>query len=66
MMKLKRVTAGEYISRDGRVVIRREVSRQTYRADEICWSLAIDGKMQVIHYDTKRDAAQEAQRYINS
>jgi hypothetical protein len=57
-MELKRLRAGEYASNDGRVLIKREVSRQ------ICWSVTIDGKILAFHH-TKRDALDEARRLID-
>lgn len=61
-MILKRIEPGKYRSDDGRALIERVVSRQTRRADEICWSVMIDGRMLVLHFDTKREAVDGALR----
>jgi hypothetical protein len=63
-MNLKRLAPGLYQSRDGRVVIRREVSQQTRRADEVCWSVTIDGRTLPRAEETKRDAVRAAERRL--
>ncbi len=60
----EKIEAGHYRSRDGRVEIERKVSRQTYHPDEICWAVIIDGKTEVMHQDTLREAKSEAIRLI--
>jgi hypothetical protein len=62
-LKLKKLEAGVYQSADGRVLIRREVSRQTGRADEVSWSLEIDGTY-LFDYETKREAVAAAVRRL--
>lgn len=56
MIRFQRIKAGEYKSDDGRILISRVVSRQTYRANEIVWSITVDGKTKVMHYDTLKEA----------
>lgn len=56
MTRFQRIKAGEYKSDDGRILINRVVSRQTYRADEILWSITVDGRTQVMHYNTLKEA----------
>ena len=60
----EKIEAGHYCSRDSRAEIQRKVSRQTYHPDEICWSVIIDGKTEVMHQDTLREAKNEAIRLI--
>lgn len=56
MIKLKRIEPGLYRSADGQVTVRRVVSRQTYRADEVLWMASIDGTNFMREYDTKNEA----------
>jgi hypothetical protein len=56
LIKFRRITPGRYQSDDNRIIIQREVSRQTRHADEICWSLTVDGKTKAMHYDTMKEA----------
>lgn len=55
-MKLSRVGAGHYRTKDGRAEIKKAVSQQTGYKDEICWVLVIDGKEQSYAYETLKDA----------
>lgn len=61
-MKLKRQEPGLYRSRNSRVRIRRIISQQTYRADEVCWEISIDGKSQPLCADTKTQAVNWADK----
>jgi hypothetical protein len=63
-LKLRRLGDGAYQSPDGRVLICREVSHQTYRADEISWSLCIDGKCVPRDFETKREAVLAAAKRL--
>ncbi len=58
-MKLKKIKAGHYKSADERVEIRKVISRQTYRADEILWELKVDGKF-IRDEETKAEAVRSA------
>ena len=49
---------------DGSVVIRRVVSKQTHRPGEICWSVSINEKTEVMHHDTKRDAVKAIEKLV--
>lgn len=63
-MQLKRIESGFYESTDGRVVIRRVISRQTYHPDEVCWCIEIDGKALSMAEETKRDAVKSAEQAL--
>lgn len=64
MIRFQRIKAGEYKSDDGRILISRVVSRQTYRANEIVWVLTIDGKERTRCYDTLKEAIEIVQEKI--
>lgn len=55
-MKFLHTADGGYRSIDGRVVIRRPVSRQTGLRDKRRWTLIIDGKERPRAYKKKADA----------
>jgi hypothetical protein len=61
-VRLHRIEPGIYRSLNSRVYIRRVVSQQTRRADEICWDIIIDQKVQAISEDTKKNAVVYASR----
>lgn len=63
-MKLTRIGPGDYLSDDGKVAIRRVVSRQTYHKDEVVWETVIDGKSLPLCADTKRDAVNAAEQAL--
>jgi hypothetical protein len=65
MIKLRRVEPGLYQSLDYRVLIKRNISQQTRRADEVCWAVAIDGKWLHTEYPTKREAVEVAERRLS-
>ncbi len=52
----QKVEAGLYQSRDGRATLQRKISRQTGHPNEICWGIVVDGREQVVHEDTLREA----------
>ena len=64
-MKFKRLEPGIYQSIDGRFYIRKVVSRQTYRPDEIVWEVSDNGKQIGFCYDTLREAKENAERVAN-
>lgn len=55
---------GLYISTDGRVVIKRVKSQQTYRADEIGWEAYIDGVLIGIMEDTLKECKERVEKWI--
>lgn len=63
---MTRIESGLYTSRDGRVVIEKVVSKQTYRPDEICWQITIDGETKPFCTDTYKDAKVEASRFLQT
>lgn len=63
-MKFHRIESGVYESHDKRVIIKKEISQQTYHPDEVSWSVTIDGKALPVDKDTKRDAVNEAKRRL--
>lgn len=63
-MKYNRIAAGHYRSADGRVEIKREISQQTYRADEVCWDIIIDGRPLAMSWDSLREAKEAAARRL--
>lgn len=66
MIHFKRVRPGTYESTDGFVNIQREVSQQTRRADEIVWTIRINGRIIDISHETLQDAKDAVWRYIKS
>lgn len=46
-MKFGPIVAGRCKSKCGRVVIQKQVSQQTGRADEVCYAIHIDGRLRV-------------------
>ena len=64
-LTMTRLESGLYKSRDGRVVIEKVVSKQTYRPDEICWQITIDGQTKPFCSDTYKDAKIEASRLLH-
>ena len=58
--QLRRKEAGRYATDDGTVTIFRDVSQQTYRADEICWVLTHDGAEYYRVFETLKEAKQFA------
>jgi len=63
-MILKRIKPGEYQSKDGRVCIKREVSKQTGHADEIVWNVCVDGKWIPFGYENKKEAVKMAEKRL--
>lgn len=64
MIRFQRLKAGEYKSADGRILINRMVSRQTYYANEIVWVLTIDGKERTRCYNTLKEAIETVQEKV--
>jgi len=60
----KRIAPGQYCSLDGRILITRVISRQTYRPNETLWAISIDGKELPRAEDTLSDAKEEVQRLL--
>ena len=58
--EFRRLGSGIYMSRDKRILIRREVSQQTGRSDEWVWEITFDGKVQSMCWDTLGEAKAEA------
>ena len=65
-LRLRRVEPGLYRSADGRVEIRKEVSRQTRRADEVCWTVTVDGRTLPRAEETKSDAVRVAEARLTA
>lgn len=54
---------GYYTYDDGTIIIRRELSQQTGRPDEVCWGVYVNGRLLGHqHWDTKREAIQMAKK----
>ena len=64
-MKLRRIESGKYESVDGRVVIERVISYNHRRANDVCWSITVDGYNDGFCEMTKRDAVAVAEKRLN-
>jgi hypothetical protein len=62
----EKIEAGHYRSRDARAELYKKISTPSRGPKEICWAIVIDGKTQVMHEDTLRDAKNEAVRLIET
>lgn len=62
MIHMLRSQAGEYVTKDGRLIVRKVLSQQTRRAVEVVWQIVLDGKALARCFDTKRDALEYAER----
>lgn len=65
-IKLRRITAGQYTSVDGRVLITRHVVQQSRGrgTDEVSWGIIVDGQPLRMDEMTKRDAVYAAERAL--
>jgi hypothetical protein len=63
-MKFKRIAPGVYHSLDSRFTITRQISKQTYHPDEICWQLLDNGKWVSDANDTLAEAKEMVEQII--
>ncbi len=63
-MKFIKKENGLYQSECGRILIRRVLSQQTYRADETTWALSIYG-LYLKDFDTKSECIKYVNRKID-